>query len=215
MKLALLSDIHANIQALDACLAHARRLGAHRYALLGDLVGYGADPGAVVRRAMALLAQGALLVKGNHDEMAVNPPQEARTIGDSTAAWTHSQLDADERSFLDALPLTLQHESILLVHASAEAPELWRYVYERRAAALSLDAATALAGVHYVFGGHVHQQTLYHRGRWRGIDTVHPATRRCGCGGTPSSLAGHHRLGRPAPRRQAAGHVRNAGYRKR
>ena len=169
MKLALLSDIHANIQALDACLAHACGLGAHRYALLGDLVGYGADPVAVVRRAMALLSQGALLVKGNHDEMAVNPPQEARTIGDSTAAWTHSQLDADERSFLDALPLTLQHESILLVHASAEAPELWRYVYERRAAALSLDAATALAGVHYVFGGHVHQQTLYHRGVGAGL----------------------------------------------
>ena len=169
MKLALLSDIHANIQALDACLAHARGLGAHRHALLGDLVGYGADPGAVVRRAMALLAQGALLVKGNHDEMAVNPPLEARTIGDSTAAWTHSQLDADERSFLDALPLTLRHESILLVHASAEAPELWRYVYERRAAALSLGAATALAGVHYVFGGHVHLQTLYHRGVGAGL----------------------------------------------
>ena len=48
MKLALLSDIHANIQALDACLEHAQAAGAQRFALLGDLVGYGADPVAVM-----------------------------------------------------------------------------------------------------------------------------------------------------------------------
>ena len=47
MKIALLSDIHANRQALDACLAHARAQGARQFALLGDLVGYGGDPAAV------------------------------------------------------------------------------------------------------------------------------------------------------------------------
>ena len=174
MKLALLSDIHANIQALDACLAHAREQGAQRFALLGDLVGYGADPSAVAQRAMALAQDGALLIKGNHDQLAVNPPLEARTIGDSTAAWTHSQLDASERRFLQALPMTLRFESILLVHASAEAPELWRYVYDRQAAALSLDAACLHDGVHYVFGGHVHLQTLYYRGLGPGLTMFNP-----------------------------------------
>ncbi|TFI48197.1 metallophosphoesterase, partial [Diaphorobacter sp. DS2] len=56
MKIALLSDIHANLPAFDACLEHARAHGAQQFALLGDLVGYGADPGPVLDRAMQLAA---------------------------------------------------------------------------------------------------------------------------------------------------------------
>src|SRR6218665_692129 len=63
MKLALLSDIHSNRQALHACMEHARAQGAQQFALLGDLVGYGADPVAVVEQAMELAHQGALLVQ--------------------------------------------------------------------------------------------------------------------------------------------------------
>lgn len=164
MKLALLADIHANIQAFEACLAHAREHGAQQFALLGDLVGYGADPVAVVELAQQLAQQGALLVKGNHDELAVRPPAEVITVGDSTAAWTHAQLSDSQRQFLDQLPLTLQQDAILLVHASLDGPALWRYVYDERAASASLDAAAALPEVRYVFGGHVHLQTLYYRG---------------------------------------------------
>ncbi len=164
MKLALLSDIHANIQAFDACLTHASEHGAQQFALLGDLVGYGADPVAVVARAQALAAQGALLVKGNHDALAVRPPAVVQTVGDSTAAWTHAQLDDGQRSFLDQLPLTLQRQSMLLVHASADGPALWRYVADERAAGASMEAASLVPEVRYVFGGHVHRQTLYYRG---------------------------------------------------
>lgn len=164
MKLALLSDVHANIHALDACLAHAQHQGAEQLAFLGDYVGYGADPGAVVNRIMALAQAGALVLKGNHDAMAVRPPDEIKTIGDSTAQWTHEQLDAKQLNFLDTLPLTIQLDKILLVHASVDAPALWRYVYDQRVAALSLDAASVLPDVRYVFGGHVHLQTLYYRG---------------------------------------------------
>jgi diadenosine tetraphosphatase ApaH/serine/threonine PP2A family protein phosphatase len=174
MRLALLSDIHANIRALDACLLHARSQGAGQIALLGDLVGYGAEPVAVMQRAMALAQEGALLIKGNHDELAVAPPPKALTVGDSTAQWTHEQLDASQRRFLDALPLTIQRDAILLVHASAEAPERWRYVEDQRAAAMSLDAATKQAEVRYVFGGHVHQQTLYYRGSDTGLMAFTP-----------------------------------------
>ena len=163
MKLALLSDIHANIQALEACLAHARAQGAQQFALLGDFVGYGADPVAVVHRVQALAGQGALLVKGNHDEMAVSPPAEATTVGDSTASWTHAQLGSSQLAFLDSLPLVLEHGSMALVHASLNNPERWRYVTDQRAAAASLDAITS-PDVRHVFGGHVHEQTLYYRG---------------------------------------------------
>ena len=164
MRLALMSDIHGNIQALDACLEHARQQRAQRFAFLGDLVGYGADPGAVLERVMQLAEEGAIVLKGNHDEMAVHPPAEVKNVGSSTAAWTHSQLSDVQRAWLDALPLTAQIEKILLVHASLDGPELWRYVYDERAATASLDAAADFPGVRYVFGGHVHEQSLYYRG---------------------------------------------------
>ena len=164
MKVAFLSDIHANIQALDACLAHARAQGTQQFAILGDLVGYGADPVAVVRQVQMLASEGAWLVKGNHDAMAVSPPAQVNSVGDSTAAWTHQQLNTEQLDFLDKLPLTIQQNNILLVHASANEPELWRYVVDERSAGASLDAAARWEDVRYVFGGHVHEQTLYYRG---------------------------------------------------
>lgn len=164
MKVALLSDIHANIQAFDACLEHARLHGAQQFAILGDLVGYGADPKAVVQRVQTLVDEGAWVVKGNHDAMAVSPPLQVSSVGDSTAAWTHAQLDGKQLDFLGKLPLTIQQNNILLVHASVNEPELWRYVVDERSAGASLDAAAKLPDVRYVFGGHVHEQTLYYRG---------------------------------------------------
>ena len=161
MKLALLSDIHANIQALDTCLDHALNQGDEQFVLLGDFVGYGANPVQVVQRVQALAADGALLIKGNHDAGAVSPPVFARTVGDSTTAWTHAQLAPGQRQFLHALPMVMQHGSILLLHASADGPDLWRYVYSGTAAAASLGAAATLPEVRHVFGGHVHHQTLY------------------------------------------------------
>lgn len=164
MRLALLSDIHANIQAFEACLGHAQAQGAEQYALLGDLVGYGADPVAVVNRAQQLVAKGALVIKGNHDEMATHPPVGVKTVGASTAAWTHGQLDVAQRDWLQGLPLTVQHKTLLLVHASVNQPALWRYVHDERAATASLDAAAEWPQVRHVLGGHVHFQTLYYRG---------------------------------------------------
>ena len=169
MRLALLSDIHANLQALDACLEHAQAQRAQRYAFLGDLVGYGADPAAVVDRIMQLTEEGAVAIKGNHDAMAVTPPEHVTTVGDTTAHWTHSQLSPARRAWLDALPLTVHEDAMLFVHASANEPALWRYVYDERGAGASLDASAAWAEVRYVFGGHVHRQTLYYRGAADGL----------------------------------------------
>ncbi len=172
MKLALLSDIHSNRQAFDACMAHARQLGAEQFALLGDLVGYGADPGYVVRQAMALAASGALVIGGNHDAMAVAamPPGSGGTdkLGALGVHWTHEQLSPAERGFLAGLPLTAQVQpGVLLVHASADAPGKWRYVDNEAVAAQCLDAAERTAGASHVFCGHVHHQTLYFRGTGR------------------------------------------------
>src|SRR5574343_958210 len=174
MKLALLSDIHANLRALVACEAHALAQGATQFALLGDYVGYGAEPVAVVQRIMALQAQGALVLRGNHDDMAVQPPADASTLGASTAQWTHEQLSPAQRAFLASLPLSLRQGPAWLVHASAEAPERWRYVQDAHAATLSLDALREQSELRYVFGGHVHHQSLYYRGSTGGLMRFHP-----------------------------------------
>lgn len=174
MKLALLSDIHANVQALDACLEHAWLNGCDRFALLGDFVGYGGDPGAVMQKVMALAEGGAVVVRGNHDAMAVDPPAQPQQMGDSTARWTHEQLTPPQREFLATLPLTATLGPCLLVHASADAPEKWRYVEDERSAGVSLEAALQQPGIRYVFGGHVHQQTLYYRGSGRGLMAFKP-----------------------------------------
>ena len=173
MKLALLSDIHSNRQALDACLQHARAHGADHFAMLGDLVGYGADPAYVVQQAMDLVAAGYTVIGGNHDAFAVQPPagtdKGAHSMAAQGALWTHEQLSPEQRSFLAHLPLTAQVGGVLLVHASAEAPENWRYVDNEIVAAECLEAATKHPGVKHVFCGHVHQQTLYYRGTGRGL----------------------------------------------
>ena len=168
MKLALLSDIHANLHAFEACLAHAEAAGAQGYALLGDLVGYGAFPAQVVQRAMRLAEAGALMVKGNHDHYANVAIADATKMAHTGVAWTQEQLSAEERAFLAALPLTARTGRTLLVHASADAPSHWHYVTTPQTAALSLEGAArppiGSDEVRYVFGGHVHRQTLYFRG---------------------------------------------------
>ena len=65
---ALLSDIHGNLEALNACLDHARQRGAERFGFLGDLVGYGADASGVVEVVARYAEAGAVVLKGNHDQ---------------------------------------------------------------------------------------------------------------------------------------------------
>jgi len=163
MKIALLSDIHANRQALAACIAHARAQGAGQFALLGDLVGYGGEPAAVVDQIMALAQGGALCVLGNHDALALSPPAKPANRGELGAQWTHDRLGSARLAFLQGLPLTARlGASALLVHASADAPAQWRYVEDAGAAERSMDAARTLdPAIRYVFSGHVHEQVLY------------------------------------------------------
>jgi len=171
MKIALLSDLHANRHALEACLADARARGATQYAFLGDLVGYGAEPEAVLDIVMDMARQGAWVVRGNHDDAAVAPLQSGARADYAGAAWTFSRLSPAQRQFLTGLPLTVQHEFILLVHASAREPQRWEYVEDALSAQASLDAARQST---HVFGGHVHEQRLFFQGTGRGVMAFEP-----------------------------------------
>jgi diadenosine tetraphosphatase ApaH/serine/threonine PP2A family protein phosphatase len=159
VKLALFADIHANLEALEACLAHAGEQGAEEEAFLGDLVGYGADPAAVLERIRARAAGGAVVVRGNHDAaVAAAGGDTMNRSAEAAVDWTRRQLDEGQLAFLAGLPLLVRRHDACFVHASADRPADWTYVQDALRAAQSL----AVAGATWVFSGHVHQQALYH-----------------------------------------------------
>ncbi|WP_376091562.1 metallophosphoesterase family protein [Roseomonas sp. CCTCC AB2023176] len=157
MLLALLSDIHANREALSACLAHADRAGATRFVFLGDYLGYGADPAWVLRTVMDRVAHGALALLGNHDEALFRRGTGLR--GDAAIAmdWTRRQLSPDAAAFLSSLPLEHVEEDRLYVHADASSPGDWRYVQGAEDARRSLDATLARVTI----CGHTHLPRLF------------------------------------------------------
>ena len=165
MVIALLADIHSNLDALNACLRHAGENGAKRHVFLGDFVGYGADPEGVVATIARFAAEGAVVVKGNHDEAI---EKRAGYMNESTKhsiEWTREALSAKRKEFLEGLPLIVRESAMCFVHASAHTPERWDYVDSPAVARRSAEAAQAT----YTFSGHVHDQALYFegaQGRW-------------------------------------------------
>jgi diadenosine tetraphosphatase ApaH/serine/threonine PP2A family protein phosphatase len=155
--IALFADIHANRQAFEACIAAARRQGAARVVLLGDYVGYGADPEWTVTKVMELVDNGALAVRGNHDNAVRDASEQLNVEAQVAIEWTRGELGAAERRFLAELPLTREEEDRLYVHADASRPAGWLYVADIADAARSI-GATAMP---LSFCGHIHRPALY------------------------------------------------------
>jgi diadenosine tetraphosphatase ApaH/serine/threonine PP2A family protein phosphatase len=159
MLTALFADVHSNLAALEACLAHARERGAARFVFLGDLVGYGPDPVAVLDLITGL--DGAVVIKGNHDE-AIEVEPKTRDLNDVAYAaivWTRQALRPAQRLLLSELPLVVRENDVCFVHASASRPERWEYVVD----AVTAERSMAAAATSWVFCGHVHDQALYFR----------------------------------------------------
>ena len=157
MLLALFSDIHANRQAFSACLEAARARGAQRLIFLGDFVGYGGDPEWTVETAIRLIADGAVAVRGNHDQAISTPSETMNDDAQAAIEWTRDRLSPAQRRFLAELPLALEEEDRLYVHSEASQPERWRYVQATPDAARSMIATRA----HVTFCGHIHKPALY------------------------------------------------------
>src|SRR5436190_5045425 len=104
MRYLVLTDIHANLEALDACLRDAKARGYQHTLVLGDLVGYGADPNAVIERIQAL--DPIDIVRGNHDKVAcgLELADGFNAVAKSAAHWTFDALTTQHRAWLAALP---------------------------------------------------------------------------------------------------------------
>ncbi len=148
MRIAVVSDVHSNLHALDAVLADAGSVDALWH--LGDIVGYGPDPDAVVER---LAAAGAIGVRGNHDAAACGGNEIDWFNNDARAAmeWTRRQISATTLDWLRALPERREAEDFTLVHGSPLDPT-WEYITTTAAARANLDAVSTTHGLN----GHTH-----------------------------------------------------------
>jgi diadenosine tetraphosphatase ApaH/serine/threonine PP2A family protein phosphatase len=158
MRIALMTDLHGNREALAACLDHAAQNGIDRYVFLGDYAGYGADPGWVIDTVMDHVARGAIAILGNHDAAVLTDTEDMNESAAAAIAWTRTQLDDRQRAFLARLPLLIEEKDRLYVHGSAFEPDQWHYVTELYAASKSLMATPA----HATFCGHTHVPALFH-----------------------------------------------------
>ena len=127
MRLAILSDIHSNLQALTTALKFIDDNGVDEIYCLGDIVGYGGNPNECVE---LVRARANLTVLGNHDRAAIDPSEADYFTkpGKIAAAWTHKTLTSENLAFLKSLPLITTTPLSTLAHASPQQPENWIYV---------------------------------------------------------------------------------------
>ncbi len=134
MRIAVLSDIHGNLAALEAVRADLPEVD--EVWVLGDTVGYGPQPNEVIR---ALQEMGARSVLGNHDAAAIGSITAEDFNSDARAAieWTRAQLDANARAYLAALPEVRVSGDLTAVHGSPRDP-IWEYITSPSVAAANL-----------------------------------------------------------------------------
>lgn len=155
MKIALISDIHANLAALRAVLDRVDKEDCVKTLCCGDIVGYGPFP----RECVALIREkGIACVRGNHDDMMGNPEriQKMRPDVQDSLNWTREQVKDEDIQWLVGLPRTMKYGGFELVHASNVIYPKWHYVIDRRSAIGSF----LFQDSSLVFNGHSHVPIL-------------------------------------------------------
>jgi predicted phosphodiesterase len=158
MKYAIISDIHANLEAFQVVLEDAQNQKVTHYACIGDVVGYNANP----RECLDIVCKMNMpCIKGNHDEYcSTDDPLEGFNPAAAEAVhWTRGQLSDGERQWLCDLKYTKIVANFTLVHATLDAPERWGYVFDKLAAAASFP----YQNTQVCFFGHTHVPVAFMR----------------------------------------------------
>jgi diadenosine tetraphosphatase ApaH/serine/threonine PP2A family protein phosphatase len=127
MRIAIISDVHSNLAALEATLHNIASLRTDAICCLGDIVGYGPFPNECV----ALVRKNCTaVVKGNHDSglLGQTPPTDFNTLGQRALTWAAGVIEPDHLEFLRGLPMLTTVGPVSLVHASPANPGSWTYV---------------------------------------------------------------------------------------
>ena len=155
----ILSDIHANLDALDAVLAAAPRDTWDRVVVLGDLVGYGADPNAVVDRVRAL--DPLAVIRGNHDKACcgIEDASNFNHVARIAASWTGDHLTAENRNYLRDLPAgpVVIDDRVEICHGSPFDED--HYIFDAEDARRALEAGDR----QLCLFGHTHLPVVFRR----------------------------------------------------
>ena len=156
MKIAVISDVHANLEALEVCLAKIDELKADKLICLGDLVDYCAQPNECIE----LVQKNAeVVLLGNHDEAQFNFEQ-AEGFNDYayiSSVHTRSVINHEHVEYLKKLPYTYSLENLLFVHASPRYPELYRYILSTSTAESEFSSFSEKV----CFIGHSHRPVIF------------------------------------------------------
>ena len=158
---AVLSDVHGNLEALQAVVADAKRHNVGNYVCLGDIVGYNANPAECID--MIRKMKFKIVIKGNHDELASedNDLSSFNPAATEAILWTRGRLGEDHKDWLKNLPLTAElDEKTCLVHGSLDNPEKWNYIQDDFGAAVHF----AKQRHQICFNGHVHRPRCFVKG---------------------------------------------------
>jgi predicted phosphodiesterase len=166
MRIAVLSDVHGNLPALEAVLEALKPYDAVWQ--LGDVVGYGPQPDEVVAR---LSAEGAVGVRGNHDSAAIGDLPTGSFNDEARAAveWTAGRIQPETRRWLAALPLRTIDSPFTLVHGSPRDPT-WEYVFTSSIARANL---AAFETTHCIVG-HTHVPAVFRERKPGSVEQVVP-----------------------------------------
>ena len=151
MRFAIFSDIHANLEALEAVLQDAEEQKCTHYVCLGDVVGYNANPHECVAKVQEM---DCPIVKGNHDEQAslIESSRDFNELAEAAIEWTREHLTDADKQWLRDLRMQRQVRDFTIVHATLDTPAQWGYVFN------NLDAAASFTYQHTTvcFFGHTH-----------------------------------------------------------
>ncbi len=157
MKIAIMSDIHSNLEALHVCCQRAKNAGVERYVCLGDITGYGADPKATLDLLMEL--PGLIALRGNHDEALLSENQAGvQNSIKETTAWTRRQLSKRQLKFVTDLPYLHSEFGVTFAHASAAAPQRWDYLDRLE----NIKGCMRASDNNVTFIGHVHIPKVFY-----------------------------------------------------
>ena len=127
MRIAIISDVHGNLEALEMALWILSEKKYDELVCLGDIVGYGANP----NECLTLIRKNTdHILLGNHDEASLDLAQTDafNPYAKAAAVWTNDELTDENKSFLGKLPYTLELDGVLFVHASPYQPHEWHYI---------------------------------------------------------------------------------------
>uniref|UniRef100_A0A7C4X9A3 Metallophosphoesterase n=1 Tax=candidate division WOR-3 bacterium TaxID=2052148 RepID=A0A7C4X9A3_UNCW3 len=128
MKAAIISDIHSNLEALQAVIKDIKKRRIKNIFCLGDIVGYGANPNECME---ICIKEADIIIAGNHDWATVEKTDVSNfnKVAATAVKWTKERIKSEHAKKLQDLPLTYKIENLLLVHSAPEKPEEWHYLF--------------------------------------------------------------------------------------